>query len=110
MRHEFKTLISPSPSGMGGWGNGYVLIPKAHKLAGKDYKDINELVDIHGGLTFGKYVDEKMIESWRVLSDEDLGYYMVGFDTAHYDDTLSEWSEDAVQAEADHLKKQLENL
>jgi hypothetical protein len=59
MRHEFKTLVSPSPSGMGGWGNGYVLIPKAHKLAGKSYYEINTLVDVHQGLTFAQYVDEK---------------------------------------------------
>lgn len=89
-----------------GWGNGYVLIPENHPLHGKDYEEIDVIV--HGGLTFSKLVDSGMIESWG-LDTEDEGKWCVGFDTAHFGDTLSKWSKERVQTEADLLKEQLLN-
>jgi len=94
-----------------GWGNGYVLIPKGNLLHGKHYDDID--VDVHGGLTFPELVDEKMIEQWDCehgLTKEDIGCWMVGFDTAHYRDNISRWPQEEVQKEADNLKDQLEKL
>lgn len=87
-----------------GWGNGYVLIPEGHPLHGKHYDDID--VDVHGGLTFSELVDDEMIEKWEIDA-EDKGKWCVGFDTAHYQDNLSRWPKEAVQAEADNLMKQL---
>lgn len=88
-----------------GWGNGYVIIPKGHPLHGKHYDELNQIVDVHRGLTFSgsgasmsDLVDESEHKDW-----------VVGFDTAHYGDSLAEWPKDAVEAETERLKKQLED-
>lgn len=77
-----------------GWGNGYVKLPKEHKFYGLDYDEINNYVDVHCGLTYSQQEDE---------------YWVVGFDTAHSMDSLSNWSKEAVEAETIRLKEQLEN-
>jgi hypothetical protein len=87
-----------------GWGNGYVLIPEDHPLHGKHYDDID--VDVHGGLTWSKLVDEQLLTVFR-LDKEDLGTWCVGFDTAHLNDNLSTWPKEAVQKETERLKDQL---
>lgn len=86
-----------------GWGNGYVLIPKDYPLHGKHYEEID--VDVHGGLTFSKLVDEHMVEQWK-LDTEDIGSWCIGFDTAHYKDTLLKWPKEKVIEETERLKKQ----
>ena len=117
-----KTLIRENdflPRGFGsfsmdfGWGNGYVLIPREHCLWGVDYDNIP--VDVHGGLTFSTLVIPAMLENdnqgnphWPGLVKEDVDCWMVGFDTVHCRDTLVKWPKEAVQAETDHLKEQLE--
>jgi hypothetical protein len=90
-----------------GWGNGYVVLPKGHFLEGVHYDDID--VDVHGGLTFSDTVNAFMVMNWEGLTEEDLGCWCVGFDTAHYMDNLSRWPKQAVLDEANRLKEQLEN-
>ena len=75
-----------------GWGNGYVILPPEHPLFGVDYNDID--VDVHGCLTYGAMEDEN---------------WVVGFDTAHFADTLENWPEERVEEETIRLKEQLEN-
>jgi hypothetical protein len=87
-----------------GWGNGYVLIDKDHPLYGKYDDEIN--VYVHGGITWSKEVDNEMIEMWN-LDQEDLGKWCIGFDTAHFGDTIEKWPEEAVIAETERLKNNL---
>lgn len=92
-----------------GWGNGYVVLPIGHSQHGKGYDEIP--VDVHGGLTFAEVVDDYMLEwSGGILTEEDLGKYVVGFDTGHYGDNEAKWSETEVNKETIHLKTQLEKL
>ena len=105
-----KTIIKENtwlPGINHGWGNGYVIIPPGHKLHGKHYDNIK--VDVHGGLTFSELIDVELAELWE-LDKEDIGGWLVGFDTAHYRDDMEHWPMDAVQAETDSLKSQLEAL
>lgn len=88
-----------------GWGNGYVVIPKGHPLHGKDYDDIN--VSVHGGLTFG--ISAKELD-WEELTEEDKEGWVVGFDTAHGDDSSSNWPKQRVVKETKRLAKQLKKL
>ena len=88
-----------------GWGNGYVVIPKGHKLHGKDYDNID--VDVHGGLTFAANSDEL---DWEELIEEDKGGYVVGFDCAHAGDNSENCPKRYVEKEAENLKEQLEKL
>uniref|UniRef100_A0A6M3M5A3 Uncharacterized protein n=1 Tax=viral metagenome TaxID=1070528 RepID=A0A6M3M5A3_9ZZZZ len=91
-----------------GWGNGYVVIPKGHKLHGKSYDEIHNLIPslrVNGGLTFSK--DANNLD-WDELPENSKDGWVVGFDTAHYGDTFERWSKENVIAEAEKLKKQLE--
>ena len=84
-----------------GWGNGYVRIPDGHEFNGMEYMDIP--VDVHGGLTFGRYIGE------GDYLDFSKGFW-VGFDTAHHSDTLQRWPVDSVMEETLYLFKQIYGL
>ena len=51
--------------------NGYVAVPKGHRVWGKGYDDVD--VEVHGGLT---YADE----------DKETGEWVFGFDCSHAGD------------------------
>ena len=86
----------------GGWGNGYVLLNESHPWHGLPYDDIP--VHVHGGLTYSCIVSEGLIE-WadNQLTKDDIGKYLIGFDTMHYGDDKFTWTKEAVQAEANRL-------
>lgn len=73
---------------------GYVAIPQSHKLFGVDYNEVD--IDVHGGLTYGEYMDADlevnenggMYEvTGRYPKDLEGGnFYWLGFDCAHYND------------------------
>lgn len=52
---------------------GYVAVPKDHPFYGKEYCDIEDKIEVHGGLTF----------SGKLKDLEDLWF---GWDYAHYGD------------------------
>ena len=53
--------------------NGYVAIPKEHKLYGISYGDTSPDIEVHGGLTYAEL-------------DNATGEWVFGFDCAHADD------------------------
>jgi hypothetical protein len=79
-----------------GWGNGYVAIPPTHPAYKMDYDIID--VDIHYGLTYSQYGDGV---------NAPIDWWVFGFDTAHYGDTLEKWPKEAVEAETKRLFCQL---
>jgi len=85
-----------------GFGNGYVVIPKGHKLNGLNHEDID--VDVHGGLTFSERAVNLEWEETKNLKPDD---WIVGFDTAHYGDSLETWPKERVIEETEHLRNQL---
>jgi hypothetical protein len=100
----------------GGFANGYVVIPKDHPLWGLDYNSEEiESLNVHGGITFSEKVDEDMINHilWgKDLEDEDLGSWLIGFDTRHrkLGDTLEKWPRKKVEMEVIKLIRQVEKL
>ncbi len=64
---------------------------------------------MHGGLTFSDLIDGEMIEEWYDLTEADKGMWIIGFDTVHYGDTLSNRPKKYVQKEADSLLAQVKN-
>ena len=83
-----------------GWGNGYVAIPPNHCLYGKgeNSHSISSKIRIHGGLTYAQHGDgENAPKDWWVF----------GFDTAHFGDTIEKWPKEAVEAETKKLFCQL---
>jgi len=49
-----------------------------------------------------------MAKNWE-LPSEDIGKWCVGFDTAHYGDSLVRWPKEDVQEEANNLLSQLQS-
>jgi hypothetical protein len=92
--------------GMGGWGNGYVAIPKGHPCYEMDYDAIHDKyeIDVSGGLTFAS-------PSIKGQPEETKGMWIVGFDTLHYGDNMERWpDEHSVLFEANRLLEQLDSI
>jgi len=90
-----------------GWGNGYIIIPKGHPLYNKTCSEINDLIPtlkVHGGLTSARSVNSI---DCKELPKGSKGGWIIGFHTAHYGDSLTKWSKEAVIKETEELKKQL---
>lgn len=75
---------------LGNYYCGYVDIPKGHKYHGLDYDEIP--VDCHGGLTYGSFED---------------GIYVIGFDCAHYMDSIDVQNEEYCEEECKSIIDQL---
>jgi len=88
-----------------GHSNGYVALSENHPYHGKDYDYIP--VDVHGGLTFARIGSNCDKNRFPGLEDNE---WLVGFDTAHCDDTMFNWPEEAVREETNNLARQLEEL
>jgi len=112
MRKEMSSYLS---SWEFGWGNGYVLLPPNHPFYGIDYDNIP--VNVHGGLTYGQKFDSKNFSEWlrNLKSFGDLtldnckkfdGYWMIGFDTAHFGDNEINCSRNFVSNEVADLLEQ----
>jgi len=72
-----------------GWGNGYVIIPKGHKLHGMSYGKIHDLIPLlecNGGLTFSSYAVD--LKDWAEITEDDKDCWTIGFDTCHSWDSL----------------------
>lgn len=103
MRYFIKPTHLKSDYISVGWGNGYVVLDKNHPWNGKDYDDID--VETHGGLTFAnsaKSLDKKI---WPEITDEERANesWVIGFDTAHLNDSPITCPESYVKAEAKKL-------
>ena len=101
---KFKTIAHKYESH--GWGNGYVAVPPSHPLWGVDYMNVNK-IDIHGGLTYSNFYIHGML---RMQLELPSNYWVFGFDTKHWDDTLKTWPKKAVEAETKRLFCQLMDI
>lgn len=92
-----------------GWGNGYVCLPVGHPAYGMDYDTIDEEFSIsaHGGLTFAESAKNL---GWKEIPSDCKECWIVGFDCAHYGDSLSNWPKAMVELEAKSLAKKFEKL
>lgn len=86
-----------------GFANGYVAIPPGHPWHSECYDDID--VSIHGGLTFSQSGSVEFMDI--TLPEEIHNWWIIGFDTAHYGDNLSNWTKEAVEEEANRLLSQV---
>lgn len=97
--------------------NGYVAFKEDLPLSWqggatvKDLEILDDLVDVHGGITF----DYKIRENDEIIPltaiPEDLHKYrVIGFDTAHHLDTAEEWTFEKTKKETLALKEQIEKL
>lgn len=93
-----------------GYANGYVAIPPEHPLYGIHYDDINTNIEVHGGLTFSeRFCFFKRTTPELLDSKIPDNYWVFGFDTMHYGDTLEGCPREYCISEVNRLKKILEN-
>lgn len=129
-------FIAPAPVGAFSHGthNGYVAVPPEHPCFRGDYfeKPVCDL-DIHGGITFSEPVcaEETTFMSKRKFKPECIGmrqplledaeylteekdipddWWILGFDTCHWRDSIRNWPRERCVKETLRLKKQLEEL
>lgn len=86
-----------------GWGNGYLILSKGHPLWGVHYDVINESTHMnpHGSWTFSNYYKNmKKIENEIITDEPSFEFnnddWIIGFDTAHYNDNLDNWPKEMV--------------
>ena len=82
-----------------GEANGYLVIDdKNHPWYGKHYSDID--IDVHGGLTYSELVESDSLQCFDEIISDDVGSWMIGFDTCHYGDTAAQWPAEYVRSYA----------
>lgn len=78
-----------------GYANGYAAVPPRHPLHGKHYDEANDVIDIHGGLTFSNSVEKLKADGWGDetecigfdnFDEIPADYWVFGFDTLHCGD------------------------
>ena len=81
-------------SGFTTWYCGYAVIPEDHQFYGLDYEEVEEDIDVHGGLTFsGEF--------------EDVDGFLLGFDCNHAWDDPGVQDEEYTLSECKKLVDQL---
>ena len=84
-----------------GWGNGYVAVPPSNCLHGVDYLACDNIIEVHGGLTYATTGN-------GVNAPKD--WWVFGFDTCHWGDNLDNWPKEAVIEETMNMFWQLVEL
>ncbi len=99
-----------------GTHNGYVAVPPTNRYYGKELSELDEIIDVHGGLTLSEIVTQKLraqiIDKSKFLTENtDIGddWWVFGSDTFHLEDTEINCNRDYVVQETLFLQKQLEN-
>lgn len=115
-----------------GYANGYVAVPPEHPAYGMDDLQLCDIIHVHGGVTFSwpavypkkhegrkvtpAYVGKKnqVLENAEYITqgvtDVPDDWWIIGFDTCHFFDSLESCSRKYVINETRRLKAQLEKL
>lgn len=75
---------------MGHWC-GYVVVPEGHPAHDKGYDEVDDSIDVHGGLTFADRCQEGPIDQTVChlpAPGEPDHLWWLGFDCAHYGDLM----------------------
>lgn len=113
-----------------GTHNGYVAIPPTNRHYNMSFDELEEKIDVHGGVTFleNAVYGEKNLSGWPIkpefvgtknpvledaefISDNtEIGddWKIVGFDTMHYNDNPETCDREYVISETLDLQRQLE--
>lgn len=86
-----------------GWGCGYVVLPQGHPYHGKTWEELP--FDVHGGITFSQFAPD-----WAEDFDFNEDEWVIGFDTAHYGDTMETCPKEYVVEQTEYLRKQCEEV
>lgn len=111
-----------------GTHNGYVAVPPENRYHGRSWEDMDEEINVHGGITFSEPVTYPDKMNDREIREEYIGkrnailekaefitenteigddWWIFGFDTAHWGDNKYDWDRQAVIDETLSLMEQL---
>ena len=111
-----------------GTHNGYVAVPPENRYHGRSREDMEEEINVHGGITFSEPVtypdkmnDRKIREEYIgkrnailekaefITENTEIGddWWIFGFDTIHRGDNKDNWDKQAVIKETLSLMEQL---
>lgn len=90
----YNVYVKRCEAGSMYWFCGYVEVPEDHPYNRVPYWDIEDEIDVHGGLTYGD-------------SAEFADGYLLGFDCAHYGDSPGVQDEEYTLNECKKLVDQL---
>ena len=80
-----------------GYGCGYIGIPPEHPWFNKTGEEIQELISVHGGVTWcASYAPRQKFD----------GYKWIGFDTAHFGDDEFNCNKSFCEREIESMKQQ----
>lgn len=104
----FKNDICPC-----GTHNGYVAIPPTNKYYNMPFKELEEKISVHGGVTWFKpaSLSRFILKDAEFISDNtEIGddWKIVGFDTFHFNDDEISCDKEYVIQETLDLQRQLE--
>jgi len=86
-----------------GWGNGYIGVPPNHPW----YKKVTLGIpaSVHRGITFSR-----LAKNGKNFTDWPEDYWVIGFDTAHYQDSPVSCPQSYVEQETNNLLLQAEQV
>lgn len=95
-----------------GYADGYVAVPPHHPLWGMYYDRVNEFVSVHGGLTYSRAYNERLVSDAILLSEDEVPVdsWIFGFDTIHWGDNLENCSEAFCKSETIKLVEQFKKI
>lgn len=79
----FPCLLLRNIAVTGSWC-GYVALPPSHPYFEKSYDDIDEDLEVHGGLTYNSHCQGDICH--KPKTDESDNVWWLGFDCAHFGD------------------------
>ena len=91
--------------------NGYVAVPPTNQYHGKSWEEMDDFVNVHGGMTLSEPADKPFTKEVEFITENtEIGddWWIFGFDTFHCYDNEQNWNKQAVIEETLRLKRQLE--
>ena len=77
----------------------------------KNKLSLDILIPVHGGVTYAnKYVEKNTYEFLTEKPENSKEYWVLGFDTLHYNDTKENWNEENCKKETLKLLSFLEDI
>lgn len=90
----YKIYVSRNYNAIMQWYCGYVKVPRSHPFFGAQYQEIEDDIEVHGGLTFSGIA---------IFANG----YLIGFDCAHYGDSPEVQNEEYTLNECKKIVDQL---
>jgi len=70
---------------------------------------IDLVINVHGGITYSEKGDSQSVIG-KAFNESIDGMWVFGFDTAHFGDTIKEWTEEKTAKEIDKLYNELKKF